>query len=381
MTPPMTPPTVSRDQVLAWRLSAQGLQTRLPAARRHEAVRPVGLRSGGPDSAVLGWFARAEEVGPDDVRTALEERRWVEAPSLRGSRVVAPADLGTVTVGALPVDGAALRNRLRRRGVTTVADPADLLRDGVTAAQAALEDAPCTIGELSQAVTAALPAEASAYCPPCDAVHVDVGLFGLIELSIGWVRALGGAGITYVLPEQWLTDPPRRDPDEGAVALLAWHLRAHSPTTPTELAAYLGTGGAEAARRWERAPELAEVAYDGRQAWVPAVDLDALRAAVPAEGVRLLPPYDAALDVPDRATLVPDRQRRKEVWRVVANSGLAIVDGAVSCAWRARKDGRRLSARLIALDGWHPGHGGRIAEELAVVAWLRGAELAAVEGA
>jgi hypothetical protein len=76
----MTPPTVSRGQVLAWRLSAQGLQTRLPAHRRAEAVRPVGLRTGGPDSAVLGWYARAERVGPDDVRTALAERRWIEAP-------------------------------------------------------------------------------------------------------------------------------------------------------------------------------------------------------------------------------------------------------------------------------------------------------------
>jgi hypothetical protein len=377
----MTPPTVSRGQVLAWRLSAQGLQTRLPAHRRAEAVRPVGLRTGGPDSAVLGWYARAEGVGPDDVRIALAERRWIEAPSLRGSRVLDPADLGTVTAGALPVDDAALGDRLRRRGVITAADPADLLRAGVAAAHAALDTAPRTVGELSQAVTAALPAEASAYCRPCDAVHVDVGLFGLIELSMGWVRTVGGDAITYVLPEQWLADPPRRDAAEGAAALLAWHLRAHSPTTPTELAAYLGIGTGEATRRWEKAPELTEVAYDGRRAWVPAADLDALCAAVPTDGVRLLPPYDAALDVPDRATLVPDRQRQKEVWRVVANSGVAVVDGAVSCAWRARKDGGRLTVRLIALDGWQPGHAGRIAEELAVVARLRGAELAAVEGA
>jgi hypothetical protein len=114
---------------------------------------------------------------------------------------------------------------------------------------------------------------------------------------------------------------------------------------------------------------------------VPAADVDALSTAAPAEGVRLLPPYDAALDVPDRAALVPDRQQQKEVWRVVANAGVALVDGTVSCAWRARKDRGRLTVRLLALDGWHPGHGGRIAEELAVVARLRGAELDAVEGA
>jgi hypothetical protein len=377
----MTPPPVSRGQALAWRLSAQGLQTRLPADRRAEAVRPVGLRSGGPDSAVLGWHARAAGVRPDDVRTALEERRWVEAPSLRGSRVLDPADLGAVTAGALPIDDAALADRLRRRGLTTVTAPVELLDEGVAAARAALDSAPRTVGELSQAITAALPAEASAYCRPCDAVHVDVGLFGLVELTVGWVRAAGGEGTAYVLPEQWLADPPRRDPVAGAAALLAWHLRAHSPTTPAELAAYLGIGTGEAARRWEQAPELTEVAYEGRRAWVPAADVDALSTAAPAEGVRLLPPYDAALDVPDRAALVPDRQQQKEVWRVVANAGVALVDGTVSCAWRARKDRGRLTVRLLALDGWHPGHGGRIAEELAVVARLRGAELDAVEGA
>src|SRR4051794_37606927 len=56
-------PQVRRAQVLAWRLSAHSLGERLPAARQAEAVRPAGLRTGGPDSALVGWHARAEGVG------------------------------------------------------------------------------------------------------------------------------------------------------------------------------------------------------------------------------------------------------------------------------------------------------------------------------
>jgi hypothetical protein len=369
---------VGRRQVLAWRLSAHSLGERLPVTRRAEAVRPAGLRTGGPDSAVVGWHARAEGIGRDDVRDALLTRRWVEAPTARGTRVLDPGDHAMLTAGALPVDDAALVDRLRRRGVATGADPAALLRDGTAAARAALDTAPRTQGQLSQAVTAALPPSVSAFCKACDAVHVDTGLFAMVGLAVGWVRAVGQDDDAFVRPEQWLADVPGRDPATGAAALLAWFLRAHSPTTPAELAAWIGLGPPEAHTRWAQAPELVEVDHDGRRAWVPADHLDGLRAAEPANGVRLLPPYDTALEGPDRATLVPDRAQQKEVWRIVANPGVALVDGAVSSAWRARKQGRRLDVTLLPLDGWRPAHHRRVTEELAEIAPLRGAELGTV---
>jgi hypothetical protein len=68
------------------------------------------------------------------------------------------------------------------------------------------------------------------------------------------------------------------------------------------------------------------------------------------------------------------------VWRVVANSGVVLVDGAVACAWRARKQGRRLSVTLTALDGWDPAARPRIEDELATVAALRAAELTGLVG-
>jgi hypothetical protein len=293
--------------------------------------------------------------------------------------VLDPRDHATLTAGALPVDAPALVDRLRRRGVATGEDPAALLRDGAAAGRAALDTGPRTQGQLSQAVTAALPPSVSAFCRACDAVHVDTGLFGLVGLAVGWVRAVGRDDDAFVRPEQWLDDVPDRDPAAGAAALLAWFLRAHSPTTPAELAAWIGLGTPEALARWAQAPDLVEVDHDGRRAWVPADHLDGLRAAGPADGVRLLPPYDAALEGPDRATLVPDRAQQKEVWRVVANPGVALVDGAVSCAWRARKQSGRLDVTLLPLDGWRPADRRRVTDGLAEVAALRGAELGTVE--
>src|SRR3954447_12193713 len=99
----MTPPRVDRESALAWRLSAHGLATRLPAARRDEAVRPAGLRTGGPDSAPLGGPPRADGVRRGDRRAVLAARRWVEGPTVRGGRVLDPRDHATLTAGALPV--------------------------------------------------------------------------------------------------------------------------------------------------------------------------------------------------------------------------------------------------------------------------------------
>src|SRR4051812_39349055 len=236
---------VSRRQVLAWRLSAHSLGERLPAAQRAEAVRPAGLRTGGPDSALVGWHARAEGVGPDDVREALLARRWVEAPTARGARGLDPRDHAALTAGALPTDDAALVDRLRRRGVATGEQPGALLRTGAAAARAALDAGPRTQGELSQAVTAALPSSASAWCRACAAVHVDQGLFAMVGLAVGWVRACGEDDGGFVRPEQWLADAPERDPAAGAAALLSWFLRAHAPTTPGELATWVGLGSEE----------------------------------------------------------------------------------------------------------------------------------------
>jgi hypothetical protein len=57
--------------------------------------------------------------------------------------------------------------------------------------------------------------------------------------------------------------------------------------------------------------------------------------------VRLLPPLDPLIQARDRAVLVPDRARQKEVWKILGNPGVLLADGEVAGVWRAKAVGRK----------------------------------------
>jgi hypothetical protein len=116
-------------------------------------------------------------------------------------------------------------------------------------------------------------------------------------------------------------------------------LRLLGPATPVEAAKYLGSSTAEIRKVW---PEgLAEVAVDGRKAWLPVSAVAELKAAETASGVRFVPPMDALLQARDRDLLVPDRKQQKEVWRALGNPGVLLVDGEIVGVWRAKMAGRK----------------------------------------
>ena len=131
---------------------------------------------------------------------------------------------------------------------------------------------------------------------------------------------------------------PRPEDPAGAARreLVRRFLRYAGPTSRDGLAAWLGLSPA-AARRWWDLADVVPVEVDGRRLFLHPDDLDAARAAPPARGVRLLPPYDPVLELGDRDLLVPDPAHRKQVWRATANPGVVLVDGAVAGTWRRRK--------------------------------------------
>jgi hypothetical protein len=67
----------------------------------------------------------------------------------------------------------------------------------------------------------------------------------------------------------------------------------------------------------------------------------ALTSAERPSGVRLLPAMDPLLQARDRDLLVPDRAQQKEVWRVLGNPGVLLVDGEIAGVWRAKMVGRK----------------------------------------
>lgn len=114
----------------------------------------------------------------------------------------------------------------------------------------------------------------------------------------------------------------------GTAGLLRSCLRLLGPATAAEGAKFLGTTQRAIRRVW---PEgLAEVRVDGRRAWLPEEDLDALRSAPAPRLVRLLPPSDPCLQARDRELLAPDPARRQAVWRVLSSPGALLVEGEIT---------------------------------------------------
>jgi hypothetical protein len=187
-------------------------------------------------------------------------------------------------------------------------------------------------GEVSREVSDRIPAELSFDCRPCGARHVSGSLFQQAGLA-GGVRLVvsGRAARLAPLAERFAAP----DAAGGTTALVLAYLRLLGPATVGDVAGFLGTSGTELRRFWPTG--LAEVRVDGRRAWLPEAELDALRAAAPARLVRLLPPGDPWLQARDRGVLVPEKAHQQQLWRILGNPGALLVDGEVAGTWRARQ--------------------------------------------
>jgi hypothetical protein len=133
--------------------------------------------------------------------------------------------------------------------------------------------------------------------------------------------------------------PPQPTANEGIADLIEAYLRLLGPATPAEAGKYLGSTTAEMRSVWPAG--LAEVRVDGRKAWLPETCVPALTSAERPAGVRLLPAMDPLLQARDRDLLVPDRARQKEVWRILGNPGVLLVDGEIAGVWRAKLAARK----------------------------------------
>ncbi|MHB0858629.1 MAG: winged helix DNA-binding domain-containing protein [Anaerolineae bacterium] len=153
-----------------------------------------------------------------------------------------------------------------------------------------------------------------------------------------------GREACFVRTDQWLGAPlPQVGPDVARAELARRYLRCYGPSTPGHLSEWAGISVTEALRGWALVePELVEVTWERRPAWLLAADIDSLHGAQKPSGVRLLPPHDPYLAQRDRATLLPERSLHRQVWRRVGNPGVALVDGEVVALWRPRKQARRL---------------------------------------
>lgn len=372
-------PSVARGQVLAHRARAVGLDRRAGSLDAL-AVLDLGLQDTPPGAAAQAAAVRLD-LAPAEAGAAVEglldgEDERVHVWSLRGSPLLhRRADLPLFAAASWPLSDADAVKRVgklltepdRRSPLDSYRLVADAMHEVVWGG-----DEPLSKGTVSEAVTERIPDDLSRYCRSCDAVHVSETLFRGTALMAG-LRLVPGEAMAFAPITRFEAVPP--EPDPGAAAEVAVrYLSLLGPGTAGEAASFLDTRSSDLkpALAGLAEDELVEVEVEGRRTLFPADELDDLLDAPPFEGVRLLPPGDPFLRGGDRELLVPDPDRRKEVWKILGNPGALVVDAEVVGTWRAKKRGKALQ---VTVEPWGRLRGGardEAAEEAERIARARG---------
>ncbi len=156
-------------------------------------------------------------------------------------------------------------------------------------------------------------------------------------------------------PVIWMVPAPDVDPADARIELARRYLHVVGPGTPAAFATWAGISSALGPATFESmAGELLPVATPIGDASILASDEPSFLAGVdPPATARLLPSGDTwfLLQGRDRELLVPDRDRRGELWPTRVWPGAVLVGGEVVGTWRRAQakltlnPWRRLSAR------------------------------------
>jgi hypothetical protein len=289
---------LTREQILARRRSVNALGERLPpgpTSLRRAAW--AGLQDSMPRAAVLSIHARVQGTGPN----SWEDRSLVQLWGPRFSAyVVAARDLAVFSLGRLP--GAAKG----RRVAEDLAARLDAFLDGRT----------MTYGEAGEGL-------------------------GVIPNSLRYAATTGRVLIRWEgarQPTIWTVSPPDVDPHGARLELARRYLHVFGPGTPAGFSQWAGIGPADGHAAFDGlAGSLTPVRTPIGAGWILARDEPTFRApAGPAAPARLLPSGDAyfLLQGADRELLVPDADRRRELWTTRVWPGAVLVKGEIVGTWR-----------------------------------------------
>jgi hypothetical protein len=354
---------LSRAQVLDYRVHAQQLD-RSDGDLADVAALDLGVQDTGPDGAGWALVNRGVDRGQLERIGDMLVLLW----TLRGApHYYRRADVPGVAAATAPFSDADAGKRifdaakpLRAAGIsplTALDVVASQMRDIVTG--------PTVKGDISTSLTARLDAPYLRYCRVCDATHSYEQSFRLSALRAG-LELRPGTSPPVLEPIPGWQGPASTVPESLDVVRAYLHLLG--PATPKLVAAYVDAPVKDVKARWPS--DAVEVSVDGDQRWALAGDLEALASADPDLGtVRLLAPFDLFLQGRDRELLVPDPDRRKELWVVLGRPGAVLVGSEVVGTWRPRASGKSL--RLY-VDAWTSLPEGAVAEQAERLAAYRG---------
>jgi len=357
------PLQVTRADVLGFRVGAHQLD-RATGAPADTTVLDLGVQDTGADA---GRWALAVR-GVPDVPAGELALVW----TLRGApHLYRRADLPGVAAATAPFSEADAAKRVfdAARPLRAAGIPVLAALDRIAAELREIVATPTVKGEMSRQLTARVDEPYLRFCRPCDATHLYEQPFRLAALRAGLELEPG-------------TSPPVLRPVPGFAPspsvpahldVVRGYLRLHGPATPQQVAAFLDAPVADVRDRWP--DDAVEVLVDGERRWLLAADTGRLGPS-PVRTVRLLGPFDPFLQTRDRALLVPDPVRARQLWPVLGRPGAVLDDGEVVGTWRPRKSGRRLT---VLVEPWADVDVPALEEQAGLLAAVRGATSAGIE--
>ncbi|RJQ79565.1 winged helix DNA-binding domain-containing protein [Amycolatopsis panacis] len=341
-------PDIPREQALAYRIAEHGLHrsagevTELP-------LLDLGLQDSMRDTALLSLAARlSTPVTPeslvDDDRLALV---WSHRGAPHFHRRTELPELVSALVPLNDQDALSRMMWQKKELSDTGVSAVDVLFETARAIRKVVTR-PMTKGAVSAAITKLIPPSFSRWCRGCGATHVHEQLMRLATVH-GGVRLEAGQTPATLAPlegrERMSTSPA----PEAAARVLERYLRFNGPATPGDAAGFTGSARSCVTEIWP-SDRLTEVRVAGRRTFVPTDQLTALENPPTPRGVRLLPPLDPFTQGRDKAVLVPDKARAKEVWKIIGSPGAVLVDGEILGVWRTKASGKRLRFTVTAFD-------------------------------
>ena len=370
--------TVTRAQVIAYRVAAQGLHREASQAQQL-AVLAIGVQDAAGELARLAFDARLEAAPPTDLYGPGKPLALVW--SLRGApHVHRREDLDAVAAALFPLSEADATSRLNETGPSVA-------RSGIPAleqfalATAALRAAVVTAtgkGAASTAATKRLPAAMHRNCRACKASHLSDSAMRLASIAAGLELQPGTAPpVLQRRPKAKLATKP----DLVALRrLLRAYLTLLGPATLGDAAGYLEARRADVEQAWPE--DLVEVKVDGRSAWLPAACIKDLEKPPDPDLVRILGPFDPYMQARDRDVIVPDTSAKgvhKALWPVLGRPSVLFAEGEVVGTVRPRASGKKLTLSVEPFAKLPPSIWDEVEVEAQRVGTVRGFETTTVQ--
>lgn len=357
-----------RGQVLSYRVRAQQLD-RPWGAHGDADVLDIGVQDTGPDGGRWALATRGVDVA------ALPDRDLILLWTVRGApHLYRRADIADVAAAVAPFSEVDAGKRifdaskpLKAAGIGNLA-----ALDEVAARMRAVVTTPTVKGDVSSRLAEVLPEPYLRFCRACDATHLYEMPFRLAAVRAGLeLRPGTSPPVLQRIP----TFRPAATPADR-FDLIRAYLRLLGPATPGHVAGYLDAPVREVKARWP--DDVVTVTVAGEARSLLAGDQAALESAA-ARGTRLLGPFDLFLQAKDRATLVTDPARAKELWPVLGRPGAVLHDGELVGSWRPRASGGRLTLTVRPWRRLRAGERQAVTAQAEHLAAYRGSSLTRVD--